>query len=121
MMGESTYIYHKIVIYALTTQYSFEKIKKYFGLWSPKSKVSTLTLADASGITVWLINTKTHKIDASTFNPFIRVQVEYKLGKSPFICKKKFLVANTSRKGWLFGLFDATSALQGGLTPRVIY
>ena len=32
MVGESTRIYYEIVFYAPTTQYSFKKIKKGFGL-----------------------------------------------------------------------------------------
>ena len=85
------------------------------------SEVNTLTLADASGLTVWSINIGTHKIDAPTLNPFNRVQVEDKLRRSLFICKEKFLVGNTSRKDWFFGLFGTTSALQSCLTPHVIY
>ena len=44
----------------------FWKIKKRFELWSNKSKVSTLTPVDASGLTIWLSNTGTHKIDDFT-------------------------------------------------------
>ena len=41
----------------------FQRIKKGFGL----SEVSTLTPADASGLTVRSTNAKTHKIDSFTF------------------------------------------------------
>ena len=99
----------------------FWKIKKRFGFWSNGSKVSILTSADASGLTVWSTNVGIHKIDGPTFKLFGKVQVEDKLGRDLFICEKKLLVADTNRKGWSFGLFGATSALQGGLTARVIY
>ena len=72
-----------------------QKIKKGFGL----SEVSTLTSADASGLTVQSTNAGTHKIDNPTFKPFSKVQMEDKLGRSPFHCKKKFLVADASIKG----------------------
>ena len=61
------------------------------------------------------------KIDSSTLKLFSKVQMEDKLGKSLFICKKKFLMADSSSKSWPFGLFGATSALQDGLTPHVIH
>ena len=57
----------------------FQKIKKGFGL----SKVSTLTPADTSGLTVWLTDAKTHKIDGFTFKPFSMVQAKKHLPKDP--------------------------------------
>ena len=45
----------------------FWKIKKRFGLWLTKIEVSTLTLTDASGPTVWLTDIGIHKIDGFTF------------------------------------------------------
>ena len=51
-----------------------KKIKKSFGLWSSKSKVNILTLADVSSLTVWSTNAETHKIDDSILKPFSMVQ-----------------------------------------------
>ena len=118
----------------------FQKIKKRFRLWLTRKNVSTLTPADALGLTISSIDAGIHIIDGPIFNLFNRVHVEDKLRKSPFIHKKKFLVANMNEKGWLFGLFgttynkllmllgidglmpwDAMSALQGSLTPHIIY
>ena len=82
MAGESTRIYHEIVFHALTTQYSFKKIKKSFELSSTGSEVNTLNSADASGVTVWSTNAGTHEIDVPILNPFSRVQVEDKLKKA---------------------------------------
>ena len=87
MVGESTQIYHKIVFYASTIWYFFEKIKKSLGLWSPGSKVSNLIPADLSGLTVWSINIDIYKIDTPTLNSFNRVQVEDKLKRGLFIYK----------------------------------
>ena len=70
MVDESTRIYHKIVFYAPTIGYSFEKIKKSFRLWSFDSKVSTLTLADAWDLTVRSTDAGTYKIDDLTFKLF---------------------------------------------------
>ena len=72
-----------------------QRIKKGFGL----SEVSTLTPADASGLTVRSTDAGTHKIDGPTFKPFSKVQVEGKLGRGPFDCKEKFLVADASKEG----------------------
>ena len=51
-----------------------KKIKKSFGLWLPKSEVSILISADASGLTIRSTDVKTHKIDGSTLKPFSMVQ-----------------------------------------------
>ena len=56
-------------------------IKEGFGL----NKVSILTPADTSGLTIWSTNIETHKIDGSTFKPFSMVQVEDKVEEAcPF-------------------------------------
>ena len=49
----------------------FQKIKKKFGLWSTGSEISTLTLADVSGLTVWSTNVGSHKIDGLTLKPLV--------------------------------------------------
>ena len=69
MIGESIRIYYEIMFYAPTTWYFFKQIKESFGLWSPRSKVSTLTSADILklGFTVWSPYAETQKIDGSTF------------------------------------------------------
>ena len=69
-----------------------KKIKKSFGLWSPRSKVSTLTPADASSLTVWSTNAGTHKIDGPILKPFSRVKVEDKLKKARLFFEETFLV-----------------------------
>ena len=99
----------------------FRKIQKRFELWSTGSEVSTLTPVDASGLTVCSTNAGTHKIDGPTLKSFRRVEIEDKLERNLFNYKKEFLVANTSREGWSFGLFGATSALQSSLTLHVIH
>ena len=70
----------------------FWKIKKRFGLWSPKSKVSTLTPADASGLMVRSTDAGTQKIDGPILKPFSRVQVEDKLEEARLFFKETFLV-----------------------------
>ena len=65
-----------------------QRIKKGFGL----SEVSTLTPADASGLTVRSTDAGTHKIDGSTFKPFSRVQVEDKLKEARLLFEETFLV-----------------------------
>ena len=101
----------------------FQKIKKGFELWPTGNEVIILTPADALKLdfTVWLPDAETYMIDNPIFNLFSKVQVEDKLRSGLFIYKKKFLMPNTSRKGWFFGLFGATSALKGGLTPHMIH
>ena len=73
----------------------FWKIEKRFELWSTGSEVNTLTPADVSGLTVWSINTKTHKIDGPTFKLFSIVQVKDKLKETHLFFRKD--VPN----GWL--------------------
>ena len=65
-----------------------QKIKKGFTL----SEVSTLTPADALGLTVRSTNAGTHKINGPTLKPFIRVQVEDKLKEARLFFKKTFFV-----------------------------
>ena len=57
----------------------FRKIKKRFGL----SEVSTLTSADASGLTVQSTNAGNYKIDRSTLKPFSMVQAIISGEKGP--------------------------------------
>ena len=87
MVDESTRIYHQIIFHAPTTQYSLKKIKKSFKFWSSKSKISIFTLADASNLTIWSINTGNHKINGHIFTLFSMVQVENMLGKAPYYKK----------------------------------
>ena len=65
---------------------------KRFGLWPTKSEVSTLTPADALGLTVQLTDAETYKIDGPTLKPFSRVQVEDKLKKARLFFEKTFFV-----------------------------
>ena len=44
------------------------------------------------------MNAATYLIDGPILNLFNKVHVENKLGKGPFICKEKFLVAKNSRE-----------------------
>ena len=92
MVDKSTWIYHEMVLHVPITQYSFEKIKKSFEFWSPKSKVSTLTPANASGLTIWSTNARIHKINGPTLKPFSRVQVEDKLKETRLFFEETFLV-----------------------------
>ena len=64
-----------------------QKIKKGFG----PSEVSTLTPADASGLTVWTTNTGTHKIDGSTLKPFSMIQA-IRSGEARLFFEETFLV-----------------------------
>ena len=67
-----------------------KKIKKGFGL----SEVSTLTPADASGLTVRSTDVGTHKIDGPILKPFSRVQVKDKLEEARLFFEETFLVIN---------------------------
>ena len=70
----------------------FWDIKKSFEFWSPESEVSTLTPADASGLTVQSTNVGTHKIDGPILKLFSRVQVEDKLKEARLLFEETFLV-----------------------------
>ena len=74
--------YYKIhMLYAFITWYFFEKIKKKFELWSPKSKVSTLIPVDVVDLIIWLTNIGTHKVKGPTLKTFSIIQA-IRLGKA---------------------------------------
>ena len=56
------------------------------------SKLSTLTLADASGFMVRSTNAGIHKIDSPTLKPFSKVQLEDKLKEARLFFEETFFV-----------------------------